>query len=88
MPLRTYDIVTITTRFDDTDVDVCGKRGYIIGAVEGDDIAVFIYDLERVWCMTAHDVTPTGEIDIEARDAPRPAAIRVNSKGEIVETEQ
>lgn len=56
----------------------------MIGAVEGDDIAVFIYDLERVWCMTAQDVTPTGEIDTEARDAPRGPSIRVNSKGEIV----
>lgn len=84
MPLSTYDIVTIKTAFDDADEDVCGKRGYVIGAVEGDDIAVFIYDLERVWCMTAQDVTPTGEIDTEARDAPRGPSIRVNSKGEIV----
>ena len=84
MPLRTYDIVTINTAFDDVDEDVRGKRGYIIGAVDGDDIAVFIYDLERVWCMTAHDVTPTGEIDIEARDAPRGPSIRVNARGEIV----
>lgn len=83
MPLRTYDIVTIKTAFDDID-EVRGKRGYVIGAVEGDDIAVFIYDLERVWCMTAHDVTPTGEIDVEARDASRGPSIRVNSKGEIV----
>lgn len=84
MQLRTYDIVTINTRFDDVDIDVSGKRGYVIGAVEGDDIAVFVYDLERVWCMTAQDVTPTGEIDTEARDAPRGPSIRVNSKGEIV----
>ena len=84
MQLSTYDIVTIKTRFDDVDEDVSGKRGYVIGAVEGDDIAVFIYDIERVWCMTAHDVTPTGEIDVEARDAPRGASIRVNTKGEIV----
>lgn len=84
MPLNTYDIVTINTVFDDEDVDVSGKRGYVIGAVEGDDIAVFIYDLERVWCMTAQDVTSTGEIDVEARDAPRGRSIRVNSKGEIV----
>lgn len=86
MPLRTYDIVTITTSFDDADVDVRGKRGYVIGAVDGDDIAVFIYDLEQVWCMTAHDVTPTGDIDTEARDAPRAQSIRVNSKGEIVDS--
>ncbi|HPG89550.1 MAG TPA: hypothetical protein PLD46_07840 [Hyphomicrobium sp.] len=85
MPLRTYDIVTINTAFDDVDIDVSGKRGYIIGAVEDDAIAVFIYDLERVWCMTASDVTPTGKIDLAARDAPRGPSIRVNSKGEIVD---
>ena len=84
MQLRPYDIVTIDTVFDDGDIDVSGKRGYVIGAVEGDDIAVFIYDLERVWCMTAQDVTPTGEIDVDARDAPRGPSIRVNTKGEIV----
>lgn len=80
--LRTYDIVTVNTDFEDEEIR--GKRGYIIGQVSGDDIGVFVYDIERVWCLVANDVTPTGEIDVEARDALCLPSIRVNSKGEIV----
>ena len=53
-----YDIVTINSDFADR--DAAGKRGHIIGLVEGDDIGVFVYDVARVWCMKAQDVTPTG----------------------------
>lgn len=82
MPLKTYDIVTVNADFEDAEIR--GKRGYVIGQVAGDDIAVFVYEIERVWCLVANDVTATGEIDIEARDAPRAPSIRVNSKGEVV----
>jgi len=80
--LRTYDIVTVNASFEDEEIR--GRRGYVIGEVQADQIGVFVYDIERVWCLHPNDVTATGEIDIEARDKPRGAAIRVNSKGEIV----
>jgi hypothetical protein len=81
--LRTYDIVTVKETFDDAEIR--GKRGYIIGKVEGKEIAVFIYDIERVWCLHADDVIATGEYDYEAEDDRAHAiAIRVDSKGEII----
>ncbi|PPC86669.1 MAG: hypothetical protein CTY31_13085 [Hyphomicrobium sp.] len=81
--LREFDIVVIATDFEDAEVR--GKRGHIIGQVCTDDIGVFVYDIERVWCMSPRDVTPTGERDDEAERARQGApVIRVNSKGEIV----
>ena len=62
--LRTYDIVTVNASFEDEEIR--GRRGYVIGEVQADQIGVFVYDIERVWCLHPNDVTATGEIDIEA----------------------
>lgn len=80
--LQPYDIVVINA--DYVDAEVAGKRGHIIGMVEGDDIAVFVYDIERVWCMKASDVTATGVRDAIAANV-RGAPIRVSMKGEVLD---
>lgn len=79
--LSTFDIVVIASDFEDEEVR--GKRGYLIGEVTQTQIAVFVYDLERVWCLHPDDVRATGERDIEAQNHRGPV-IRVNSHGEIV----
>lgn len=84
--LATYDIVTVNGDFEDR--EIAGRRGYIIGMVEGDDIAVFVYEVERVWCLQAFDVTPTGERDTDAQaeaEAARRMVVRVSSKGELLD---
>jgi hypothetical protein len=80
--LRPYDIVIVNSGCEDDEIR--GRLGYVIGEVQAVQIGVFVYDIERVWCLHPGDVTATGEIDSEARDGPRGPAIRVNSKGEIV----
>jgi len=79
--LKTYDIVVVSPVFED--VEVAGKRGYVISDVTPDQVGVFIYEPERVWCLHPDDVSATGEVDSEARDAPR-VTIRVSSRGDIV----
>lgn len=79
--LQPYDIVVINADYEDA--EVAGKRGHIIGMVEGDDIAVFVYDIERVWCMKACDVTATGVRDDIAANV-RGAPVRVSSKGDVL----
>ena len=80
--LSEYDIVIINADYEDG--EVAGMRGHIIGMVECDAIGVFVYDLERVWCMTAADVTPTGERDAQAAQS-RGAPIRVSVRGEVLD---
>jgi hypothetical protein len=80
--LQPYDIVVINKDYDDA--EVAGKRGHIIGMVEGDDIAVFVYDIERVWCMKASDVTATGARDEFAANF-RGTPIRVSSTGDVLD---
>lgn len=80
--LTQYDIVTI--RPDYPDADVSGRRGYVIGRVEGEDLAVFVYDLERVWCLVRSDVTPEGTRDLAA-ERDRGTPIRVSVRGEILD---
>ena len=80
--LQPYDIVVINP--DHVDQEVAGKRGHVIGMVEGDDIAVFVYDIERVWCMTASDVSATGLRDDIAANS-RGAPIQVSAKGELLD---
>lgn len=80
--LQPYDIVVINP--DYVDQEVAGKRGHIIGMVEGGDIAVFVYDCERVWCMTASDVTATGARDDIAANS-RGAPLRVSSTGDVLD---
>ena len=80
--LKPFDIVVINSDYEDAEVR--STRGHIIGEVTRDQIGVFVYNLERVWCMHPRDVTATGEIDVAARDEPRGPAIRVNSKGEVI----
>jgi len=80
--LSPYDVVVIAPDFEDA--EVCGKRGHIIGEVTPEQIGVFVYDLERVWCLHPDDVRMTGERDIAARDH-RGSPIRVNTYGEIVD---
>lgn len=79
--LATFDVVVIAPDFEDEEVR--GKRGYLIGEVTPTGLAVFVYDLERVWCLHPNDVRRTGERDIEA-ESYRGPVIRVNSRGEIV----
>lgn len=62
--LAPFDIVIIKSEYADR--EVAGRRGYVIGMVEGDDIGVFVYDVERVWCLKMADVTPAGERDVAA----------------------
>lgn len=84
--LRTYDIVRFRGDFEDA--EVAGKRGHVIGAVEADQIAVFVYDVERVWCCHPRDVVVTGERDHRAEaeaEAARSLRIRVNQKGEVLD---
>ena len=80
--LQPYDIVVINADYEDA--DVAGKRGHVIGMVEGDDIGVFVYDVERVWCMKASDVTATGARDTEAEHG-RGSAIRVSASGDVLD---
>jgi hypothetical protein len=80
--LSEYDIVIINP--DYADCEAAGKRGHVIGMVEGDGIGVFVYDMECVWCMTVADVTPTGERDTEAAQS-RGAPIRVSVRGEVLD---
>lgn len=80
--LSPFDVVVITSDFED--VEVRGKRGYVIGEVTEIQIGVFVYDLERVWCLNPRDVEATGERDRDAQEN-RGASIRVNEHGEIID---
>lgn len=80
--LSPFDIVSITSDFEDAEVR--GKRGYIIGEVTETQIAVFVYDVERVWCLRPGEVKATGEQDLDAQKN-RGDPIRVNQHGEIVD---
>jgi hypothetical protein len=71
------DVVRVAS--DDPELaPVNGERGVIVG--RGEDAsqpgyAVFIYSIQRVWCVEEHEIRPTGERD------PRPApttALRVS----------
>jgi len=55
--LQPYDIVVIKAEYEDA--EVASQRGHIIDMVEGDEIAVFVYEFEHVWCMKASDVSAT-----------------------------
>ena len=80
--LQPYDIVTI--KDDSLCTEIRGCRGYVISAVESDaDIGVFIYELERVWCVAQGDVVATGARDEAARDN-RGSPIRVSATGEVL----
>ncbi|MBA2127537.1 hypothetical protein DLM45_15090 [Hyphomicrobium methylovorum] len=79
--LEPYDVVIIAPDFED--VEVRGKLGHVIGEVTEDGIAVFVYDLQRVWCLHPSDVTATGGRDVDA-ETNRGSPIRVNSQGEII----
>ncbi|AGK57547.1 hypothetical protein HYPDE_29358 [Hyphomicrobium denitrificans 1NES1] len=80
--LLPFDVVVIASDFEDEDVR--GKRGHIIGEVTPTEVGVFVYDLERVWCLHPNDVRTTGGRDIEAQNYRGPV-IRVNRHGEIVD---
>lgn len=80
--LSPFDVVVITSDFEDAEVRC--KRGYVIGKVTDTQIGVFVYDLERVWCLHPRDVKATGERDLDAQEN-RGAPIRVNEHGEIVD---
>ena len=80
--LSPFDIVSITSDFEDAEVR--GKRGYIIGEVTETQIAVFVYDVERVWCLRPGEVKATGQQDLDAQKN-RGDPIRVNQHGEIVD---
>lgn len=80
--LSPYDVVIIASDFED--IEVRGKRGHVIGEVSQESIAVFVYDLERVWCMLPSDVTATGERDTDAQNDRGPV-IRVNQSGEVID---
>lgn len=80
--LAPYDIVIINSEY--ADPEVAGKRGHVIGMVEGDDIGVFVYDVQRVWCLKTTDVTPVGERDVVA-ERERGSPLRVSAKGELLD---
>lgn len=80
--LAAFEIVVV--RDDYGDADARGARGYIIGAVTSDQIGVYLYDQQRVWCLHPDDVIPTGVIDTIARDEPKGAPLRVSSNGEVL----
>lgn len=83
-----FDDVVRVVSSDPELAEINGERGVIVG--RGDDTSnpgygVFIYRLERVWCVDEHEIQPTGERD------PRPApttAIRVSvdeqGRGDII----
>jgi hypothetical protein len=79
--LKPYDVVVINSDYEDA--EVAGKRGTIIGLVESDQIGVFVYDENRVWCLHPRDVAVTGERDTHTEPSLG-TAIRVNSKGEVL----
>lgn len=81
--LSPYDIVVINSDFEDAEVS--GKRGHVIGEVTESQIAVFVYDVERVWCLHPDDVRTTGERDHDAEENRGRTPIRVNIRGEIVD---
>ncbi|MCB1485538.1 MAG: immunity protein 31 [Hyphomicrobiaceae bacterium] len=82
--LRTYDIVVISP--DCVDDEVAGQRGYVIGLVEKDQIGVFVYAAERVWCLHPDEVTATGTRDEEAAaHAGSGGVIRVSATGDVLD---
>lgn len=82
MRLSPYDIVVIAANFEDEEVR--GKRGYIISDVTDEQVGIFVYDLERVWCLSPSDVKATGEQDNDAR-FNKGAPIRVSRHGDIID---
>ncbi|MEZ5897984.1 MAG: Imm31 family immunity protein [Hyphomicrobiaceae bacterium] len=80
--LRTYDIVIISPDF--VDEEVAGQRGYVIGLVEQDQIGVFVYAAERVWCLHPDEVTATGMRDEEAAAQAGSCGIRVSVTGDVI----
>ncbi len=80
--LEAYDIVEIKSEV--AEVEIRGRRGHIVGAVDADQIGVFVHGLERVWCLHPNDVAPTGE-RLPDDQQPDPAVIvRVSQKGEVI----
>ena len=79
--LRPYDIVVVNQDVDDEDIR--GLEGYVIGEVSAEQIGVFVYKQERVWCLHPSSVRAIGASDEGAR-RERGAPLRVNSKGEII----
>lgn len=79
--LRPYDIVVVNQDVDDEDIR--GLEGYVIGEVSSEQIGIFVYERERVWCLHPSCVRATGASD-EAARRDRGAPLRVNSKGEII----
>lgn len=50
-------------------VEVRGKLGYVAGKGGPDGApGIFVYDLEKVWCVENEDCTSQGRIDQEAAD--------------------
>ena len=80
--LRPFDIVTIAANIGDAEIR--GRRGYVIGEVTSDQCGVFVYGIERVWCLTPRDVVPTGDRD-EAACNERAPPIRVSRFGEVLD---
>ncbi|MGL4397952.1 MAG: hypothetical protein ACRCS9_15545 [Hyphomicrobium sp.] len=81
--MQPFDVIVINAGYEDAAVR--GKRGYIIGLVEADQIGVYVYEVAGVWCLHPRDVTPTGTRDeAAAMDRRNSASIRVNGKGEVI----
>ncbi len=79
--LKTFDIVTVKP--DAADADIRKLRGHIVSAIEPDQIGVFIYGLERVFCVHPDDVIATG-MHLPDDEQPNPARIvHVTSRGEV-----
>ena len=67
MPSEFFEIARIDG--PDAPEGVRGRLGYVPGKGEADGApAVFVYDLERVWCIENQDCTSQGRIDQEAAD--------------------
>lgn len=80
--LSAYDIVVINAGYREP--EVAGKRGYVVGLAESDQIGVFVYDVARVWCLHPDDVVATGERDGSAQ-ARRGAPLRVGRSGDVLD---
>jgi hypothetical protein len=80
--LQPFDIVTISEDFEDPEVR--GKRAFIMGEVTPDQCGVFVYDLERVWCLEPRFVTATGTREDPANYWTSPS-IRVSTHGEVLD---
>ena len=69
--------------------EVHGMKSYVAGKADDDPsgIAAFVYEVERVLCIAAADVTSLGVFDEEIRDHFSWARQRINEKYQAMDGE-